>query len=98
MEELAGLRGISIRTGCFCNPGDGEVAHRITPDDMAECFVGKDTPVTFTECHDIIRDTTGKMPNTMRVSLGLASNFADVYAFMAFAASFRDADPENLPR
>ena len=27
MEELAGRDGISLRTGCFCNPGDGEVAH-----------------------------------------------------------------------
>jgi molybdenum cofactor sulfurtransferase len=97
MEVLAGRRGISIRTGCFCNPGDGEIAHHITPDDMAECFVGKAAPVTFTECRDIIRDTTGKMPNTMRVSLGIASNFADVYAFMSFAESFRDCAPDDLP-
>ena len=81
---------ISLRTGCFCNPGDGEIAHQIERDDMAECFVGKTKPVTFSECHEIIRDATGKMPNTMRVSLGLASNFADVYRFMTFAASFRD--------
>jgi len=98
MEDLAGRRGISIRTGCFCNPGDGEIAHRITPSDMAECFVEKSEPVTFTECHDIIRDSTGKMPNTMRVSLGLASNFADVYAFATFAESFRDCGPADVPR
>ena len=97
MERLAGRVGISLRTGCFCNPGDGEVAHHITPDDMAECFVGQQSPVTFTECHDIIRDATGKMPNTMRVSLGLASNFADVYAFMAFAESFGDLAGSDLP-
>ena len=96
MEELAGRRGISLRTGCFCNPGDGEIAHHITPDEMAECFVGKTAPVTFTECRDIIRDTTGKMPNTMRVSLGIASNFADVHAFMRFAESFRDCPPGEL--
>ena len=36
------------------------------------------------------RTATGKVPNTIRVSLGLASNFADVYRFMAFAESFRD--------
>ena len=65
---------------------------------MAECFVGKATPVTFSECHEIIRDATGKMPNTMRVSLGLASNFADVYRFMAFAASFRDRTAEEVGR
>ena len=90
MELSAGRRLISLRTGCFCNPGDGEVAHRITRDDMAECFAERAQPVTFTECHDIIRDTTGKMPNTMRVSLGLASNFADVYRLMEFVAGFRD--------
>ena len=37
-----------------------------------------------------IEDKTGKVPNTIRVSLGLASNFADVYRFMAFAESYRD--------
>jgi molybdenum cofactor sulfurtransferase len=97
MEELAGRRGISLRTGCFCNPGDGEIAHHITTDDMAECFVGTSEPVTFTECRDIIRDATGKMPNTMRVSLGIASNFADVFSFMSFAESFRDCGPNELP-
>jgi len=65
---------------------------------MAECFVDKAKPVTFSECHEIIRDTTGKMPNTMRVSLGLASNFADVYRFMAFAAGFRDIPAAEITR
>ncbi len=57
---------------------------------------GHEAPVTFTECHDIIRDASGKMPNTMRVSLGLASTFADVYRFMAFAAGFRDVPAEAI--
>lgn len=96
LEDLAGRELISLRTGCFCNPGDGEIAHRIERDEMAECFVGKAHPVTFAECHEIIRDATGKMPNTMRVSLGLASNFADVYRFMAFAAGFRDQTAEQV--
>ena len=87
---------ISLRTGCFCNPGDGEVAHNITRDDMAECFVGHEAPVTFTECHDIIRDASGKMPNTMRVSFGIASTLADAYRFMAFAAGFRDVPAEAI--
>jgi selenocysteine lyase/cysteine desulfurase len=90
LESLAGRELISLRTGCFCNPGDGEIAHDIERDDMAECFVGKAVPVTFSECHEIIRDATGKMPNTMRISLGLASNFADAYRFMHFASRFRD--------
>ena len=98
LESLAGRELISLRTGCFCNPGDGEVAHHIERDEMAECFASKARPVTFSECHEIIRDATGKMPNTMRVSLGLASNFADVYRFMAFAASFRDRTADEVGR
>jgi molybdenum cofactor sulfurtransferase len=97
MEELAGKDRISLRTGCFCNPGDGEVAHNITRDDMAECFVGHESPVTFTECHDIIRDASGKMPNTMRVSFGLASTFEDAFRFMTFAEGFCDV-PANAIR
>jgi molybdenum cofactor sulfurtransferase len=92
VEELAGLKRISIRTGCFCNPGDGEVAHRISREEMAECFAEPDIPVTLLDCQRLIQDATGKVPNTIRISLGLVSNFADVWQFMAFAESFRDRD------
>src|SRR5258705_13428789 len=30
VEEMAGAQGISLRTGCFCNPGAGETAEGIT--------------------------------------------------------------------
>ena len=33
----------------------------------------------------------------MRVSLGLASNFADAYALVRFAGSFRDAPSDLSP-
>ena len=98
IEDLAGRELISLRTGCFCNPGDGQIAHEIEHDEIADCFVGAPRPVTFEECHEIIRDATGKMPNTIRVSLGLASNFADVYRFMAFAARFRDMSAQHARR
>jgi molybdenum cofactor sulfurtransferase len=90
IEELAGEQRISVRTGCFCNPGDGEVAHDITPQEMEECFSVPEAPVTLQHCQRLIEDTTGKVPNTIRASLGIASNFADVHRFMAFLAGFRD--------
>ena len=34
IDELAGLEAISLRTGCFCNPGAGEWAEGLTDDDM----------------------------------------------------------------
>ncbi len=96
MERLAAEKMISVRTGCFCNPGDGEVAHNITRDDMAECFVDKPKAVTFEECTDLIRDASGKMPNTMRASLGIASNFADVWHLIEFARTFVDRGAEEI--
>jgi len=80
---------ISLRTGCFCNPGDGEVAHGIPRDLMASCFLPGAEPPSFEECAERIRATTGRTPNTVRVSLGLASNFSDVYAFIGFVQQFR---------
>ncbi len=93
--QAAGAR-ISLRTGCFCNPGDGEVAHGLTRDDMALCFVGTSAPVTFDDCTKTLRASTGKAPNTMRVSLGLASNFADVYALMTFVERYRDVPRDQV--
>lgn len=90
VEAAAGREQISIRSGCFCNPGDGEVAHEITREDMERCFHDPGAVVTLRQCQQIIEDATGKILNTIRLSLGLVSNFADVYRFMAFAASFRD--------
>ena len=97
IETLATDARISLRTGCFCNPGDGEVAHGITRANMATCFVGRSGPVTFEECSRSLQASTGKPPNTMRISLGLASNFADVFAFMAFARRFVDVPSDELP-
>ena len=89
VEALAGEQRISLRTGCFCNPGDGEVAHDLHPDDMAQCF-GSQAPVSYTQFLSLIHDRTGKTPATIRVSLGIASNFADVYRFLDFVTTFRN--------
>ncbi len=96
VEQLAGEQRISVRTGCFCNPGDGEVAHDITREDMAECFDAADVPVTLQQCQRLIEDATGKVPNTIRVSLGIASNFADVKRFVEFAQGFRDLSAKDF--
>jgi selenocysteine lyase/cysteine desulfurase len=90
IEDRANAARISLRSGCFCNPGDGEVAHGIPKDAMAQCFAGAATPVSFLDCAQTIRASIGRSPNTLRASLGIASNFADVHAFMAFAESLRD--------
>ena len=90
VEAAAGRELISIRTGCFCNPGDGEVAHCIDRADMELCFHASRAVGSLVQCQRLIEKVTGKVPNTIRVSLGLASNFTDVYHLLAFVTGYRD--------
>jgi selenocysteine lyase/cysteine desulfurase len=85
IEERAGARGISIRSGCFCNPGAGELAMGISADEMRECFARLSGHLSYEEFRRCI---DGKSTGAVRVSLGIASTFDDVEAFLAFAKSF----------
>ncbi|MBK8690187.1 MAG: aminotransferase class V-fold PLP-dependent enzyme [Betaproteobacteria bacterium] len=89
IEELAGRERISLRTGCFCNPGAGETAEGLTEDDM-RAGSAEGAAITLPRFREIIQHRGGKSAGAIRVSLGLASNFADVERFLQFAAGFRD--------
>jgi selenocysteine lyase/cysteine desulfurase len=89
IEELAGREGISLRTGCFCNPGAGETAEGLTEEDM-RAGLAEGADITLPRFLQIIQHRGGKSAGAIRVSLGLASNFADVERFLRFAAGFRD--------
>jgi selenocysteine lyase/cysteine desulfurase len=92
--------GISLRTGCFCNPGSGEWAFDLTPRDvsgtwrtgfLARRFLTRRTR-TIDEYLRIIGLPSG---GAIRVSLGLASNVADVERFLDFAEqTYRDRAPD----
>ena len=89
IEELASLRRISLRTGCFCNPGAGETAEGLTAEDMLAGAAGG-ADMTLPRFLQVIQHRGGKSAGAIRVSLGLASNFADIDRFLQFAAEFRD--------
>jgi selenocysteine lyase/cysteine desulfurase len=86
IERLANERRISLRTGCFCNPGAGEVANHLSAAEMASCFISKER-MTFEQFLAVM---DGKASGAVRVSLGVASNFADVFSFARFARSLVD--------
>ena len=88
VEELAGLQGLSLRTGCFCNPGAGEWAEGLTEDDMLD-GLSQGLDMTLPRFLQVIHHR-GKSAGAIRVSLGAVSNFADVERFVRFAESFRD--------
>ena len=87
IEELATDRRISVRTGCFCNPGCGEAAEGLTEADMVAGF--EDHDISLPRFLQIVQHR-GKSAGAIRVSLGIASNRADVRAFVDFAAGFRN--------
>lgn len=84
VEQRANAARISLRTGCFCNPGDGELALGISADELTSCFVRHDR-LTLDEFRRCIDD---KSTGAVRISVGLATTFADVYACAAFARTF----------
>jgi molybdenum cofactor sulfurtransferase len=89
LEEMAGAEGISLRTGCFCNPGAGETAEGITEADV-RAALALDPNMNLARFLDLVTSRGGKSAGAIRVSFGLVSNFADAYRFVQFAESLRD--------
>ena len=94
VDRAAAAHNISVRTGCFCNHGAGETAFSLSRDTLVGAELAEGMIV------DDYRQLLG-MPTggAVRVSLGLATNFADVHRFVEFAAEFRDITevPADLP-
>jgi molybdenum cofactor sulfurtransferase len=89
VEELAGAEGISLRTGCFCNPGAGEIAEGLTEEDMRAAFtLGPD--INLLGFLRMMQERGHKSAGSIRASIGLVTNFADVWHFLRFIAGFRD--------
>lgn len=89
IEKLANLANISIRTGCFCNPGVGELALGITGGELSACFRQPGHESRFT-IDDFRVCVDGKSSGAVRMSLGVVSNFADVERFLDFAKGLLD--------
>jgi selenocysteine lyase/cysteine desulfurase len=92
VERRANAAHISLRTGCFCNPGDGELALGISADELTSCFIRHDR-LTLDEFRRCIDD---KSTGAVRISVGLATTFADVYTCVAFARTFLDKSVAQL--
>jgi selenocysteine lyase/cysteine desulfurase len=87
VEEHASVANISLRTGCFCNPGGGEIALGITGTELSSCFRQPEHETHLT-VDDFRLCIDGKSTGAVRVSIGLVTNAADVNAFLALARRF----------
>jgi molybdenum cofactor sulfurtransferase len=89
VERRATAQRISLRTGCFCNPGAGEAALGISGEELASCFRGHDrmTVDAFRGC------LTDKGSGSVRVSFGWGSTFDDAVALLRLLDTFVDGSP-----
>lgn len=95
IEQKANESNISLRTGCFCNPGAGEVALEISRVELDVCFTqpGHEDRLTvddFRQCID------GKSSGAVRISVGMVTNFNDIQGFLAFARGLLTESNVNL--
>jgi len=82
IENLANKQLVSLRTGCFCNPGVDETNHALNAEDLKSYF-SKQGPKDYFDLIEYI----GQKRGSVRISLGYISNFKDVYRFVQFAKS-----------
>jgi len=85
VEARARSAGVSLRGGCFCNPGASEAAFGLEPSRITTCLetlgVGF-TPERFAEC-------SNTAVGAVRASIGLANNSDDIRRAIDVVASFR---------
>lgn len=90
VEELTNQKKISIRSGCFCNPGIDEINNQLTAQELVPYFSTRDQG----DYHDMINHLH-KLRGAIRVSLGLATTRDDLAAFMDFVKTVRDKSIEE---
>lgn len=83
VEARANAQNISIRTGCFCNPGIDEINNCLSTQELVQYFSTHQNG----DYYDMIK-ALGKLRGAIRVSMGIVSVKKDIDAFINFAATF----------
>lgn len=93
VAEYTTANNISVRTGCFCNPGAAEFAFGHEPARARECFGSiphdRFSLAEFSAC------LGGRPVGAVRASFGLPSNKRDVERLIEALKGFRGAKPSQ---
>jgi selenocysteine lyase/cysteine desulfurase len=89
IEAEANKYLISIRSGCFCNPGIDEINNCLTNEEISRFFTSSTSLHPTTK--DFI-DFIGKMRGATRVSVGLATVKRDLDKFIEFSKTLLDSE------
>ena len=96
----ASAAGISLRTGCFCNPGASEWAFGLSRKDMSgprrsRLVTGGFSWQAVTSLDDYLDRIGLPSGGAVRVSPGVASTAADIESFLGFAErAYRDREAD----
>ena len=90
IEEKTNLAQISIRSGCFCNPGIDEINNCLTTEELSNYFSSRDSG----DFYDMI-NYLHKLRGATRVSVGIATSLRDINTFINFVKSLRNEQEES---
>ena len=90
IEELTNSKKISVRSGCFCNPGLDETNNCLTIDELTTYFSTHNNGNYI----DMI-NSLQKMRGAIRVSVGLATTKKDIDTFVSFVKELKDKTIAN---
>lgn len=85
VEELANQQNISLRSGCFCNPGLDETNNCLTTEELTKYFESRATGT-----YDDMIKSLNKMRGATRISVGIATNKNDIDRFLGFVRGLKD--------
>jgi selenocysteine lyase/cysteine desulfurase len=95
VEDRARDEGVSLRGGCFCNPGASESAFGFRADHLARCLDQvSDTGFSIERLAECLGP--GVPVGAVRASLGLPSTFGDVDRALAVVRSYSTASAALL--
>ena len=96
VDQRANKYKLSLRTGCFCNPGAAEAAFHVSEAALLR-LSNQGERISWDQ---FLAEVGMQSGGAVRISLGLATNFADVYRCLQFAQTFVDTFPmeHELPR
>ncbi|MCE7996635.1 MAG: aminotransferase class V-fold PLP-dependent enzyme [Roseivirga sp.] len=79
IEQAAFEQNISLRTGCFCNPGIDETNHQLKAEKLQAYFRQDGAKDYFN-----LIEFMGQKRGAVRVSIGYVTNFNDLQVFLDF--------------
>lgn len=94
VERRANEFMISIRTGCFCNPGGMEMQFNVTKE-AVERALSRKRRKGFILKPEYVESLGADVTEALRVSFGLMSNERDAFLFLKFVASFTKGEGED---